>query len=131
MRLRDRDLQGIPKSIRRSVLLPYCVAEAVVHRQEAQALAQEAIRQEIDVEMDAANFLAQLLHPFAPLQERGANPDPFAVRRLSEILLMDKTLKRGSVTMTEFSIMIAFSKEASMGAVEESRLRPDEKSYRR
>jgi IS605 OrfB family transposase len=28
--------------------------------------------------------------------------------------LMDKTLKRGSVTMTEFSITIAFSKEASM-----------------
>src|SRR6267378_239790 len=86
----------------------------MVHREEAQALAQEAVREETDAQDGCGELLAELFHPLPPFQEGGARPSPSGYGEYQRSFLMDETLKRGSVTMTESSIVIAFSKEAPM-----------------
>jgi IS605 OrfB family transposase len=80
----------------------------VVNRKEAQALAQETIREEIDVHDGCRKLLAKLLRK----GERVLIPLQYGEYQRS--FLMDKTLKRGSVTVTESCIAIAFSKVASI-----------------
>jgi len=77
---------------RQWVSSPRPKGEAYRTSQEAQALAQEAVREEAD----AQDGRRELLLRYGEYQRS---------------FLMDKTLKRGSVTMTESSIVIAFSKE--------------------
>jgi IS605 OrfB family transposase len=64
--------------------------------------------------MDASNFSLNYLILSLPFKKGERVPIPLQYGEYQKSFLMDKTLKRGSITMTESSITIAFSKEAPM-----------------
>ncbi len=75
-----QDIQGAAREMRRPVMSSLLSGRGrVVNRQEAQALAQEAICEEADVQDGCRELLAQLLDTFAPLQEGRAGLSAFAV----------------------------------------------------
>ena len=75
-------------------------------------MAQKAICEKVDVQDGCCELLAQLLDTFpTPSKRMSELLVPLRYGEYQRSFLMDKTLKRGSVTMTDSSIVIAFSKE--------------------
>src|SRR6266850_8091176 len=62
--------------------------------------------------MDAPNFSLNYSILSLPFRKGGRVLIPLRYGEYQRSFLMDKTLKRGSLTMTESSIVIAFSKES-------------------
>jgi hypothetical protein len=65
--------------------------------------------------MDAANFSLKYSILSLPFKKGERVIIPLQYGEFQRSFLIDKTLKRGSVTMTESSVIIAFSKEAQIG----------------
>ena len=67
------------------------------------------------LKMDAANFSLNYAILSLPFRKGERILIPLQYGEYQRSFLMDKTLKRGSVTITESSIVIAFSKETRAG----------------
>jgi hypothetical protein len=70
------------------------------------------------LKMDAASFSLNYSILSLPFRKGERVLIPLRYGEYQRSFLMDTTLKRGSVTMTESSIVIAFSKEATRSPVD-------------
>src|SRR6267378_7030047 len=97
----------------------------MVHREEAQALAQEAVREETDAQDGCGELLAELFHPLPPFQEGGARPSPSGVRRVPEVLLdgRDAQARLGHDDRIVYRHRL-LEESPDRAAAEEGRLRP-------
>jgi IS605 OrfB family transposase len=94
---------------------PYCVAEvawSIVKKHKRWHRKPYAKR--LLFKMDAANFSLNYSVLRLPFKKGESVLIPFKYGEYQRSFLIDETLKRGSVTMTESSIVIAFSKEAPL-----------------
>ena len=115
LKLRDRIYKGFQERYGVLSCLPYSVAEvawSIVKKNRRWHRRPYAKR--LMFKMDSANYslnYSMLSLPF----KRGAGRIliPLRYGEYQRSFLMDKTLKRGSVTVTESSIVIAFSKETT------------------
>ncbi len=113
LRLRDRIYREFQESYGVVSCFPYSVAEvawSIVKKHRRWHRRPYAKR--LVFKMDAANYSLNysiLSLPFQKAERRILIPLQYGEYQRS--FLMDKTLKRGSVTLTESSIVIAFSKE--------------------
>jgi len=112
LKLRNRIYKEL--QVRYGVLscFPYCVAEvawSIVKKHKRWHRKPYAKR--LMFKMDAANFSLNYSVLTLPFKKGESIHIPLKYGEYQRSFLMDKTLKRGSVTMTESSIVIAFSKE--------------------
>ena len=115
LKLRDRIYEDL--QVRYGVVscLPYCVAEvawSIVKKHRHWHRKPYAKR--LMFRMDSANFSLNYSILSLPFRKGERVLIPLLYGEHQRSFLMDKTLKRGSVTITESSIVIAFSKEAPM-----------------
>src|SRR5437867_3195024 len=103
----------------------------MVHRQEAQALAEEAIREEADVQDGCRELLTQLLHSLPPLQEGTTSHFPVEIWRISEVLPdgqdTQSRLGRDDRVVNHHRL---FQGVATRRAFEKDWLRPERKVHR-
>src|SRR6267378_1448148 len=94
---------------------PYAVAEvawSVVKKH--RRWHRRPLARRLMLKMDAASFSLNYSILSLPFRKGGRVLIPLRYGEYQRSFLMDKTLKRGSLTLTESSIVIAFSKEAPM-----------------
>src|SRR3989442_2279049 len=115
LKLRDRIYRELQERYGVLSCFPYCVTEvawSIVRKHKRWQRKPYAKR--LMFKMDAANFSLNYSLISLPFRkEAGRILIPLQYGEYQRSFLMDTTLKRGSVTMTESSIFIAFSKEAS------------------
>ncbi len=113
LRLRDRIYREFQEKYGVLSCFPYSVAEiawSIVKKHKRWQRRPNARR--LVFKMDAGNFSLNYSILSLPFRKGGRVLVPLRYGEYQRSFLMDKTLKRGSVTMTESSIIIAFSKEA-------------------
>jgi putative transposase len=112
LRLRDRIYKEFQEKYRVVSCFPYSVAEvawSIVKKHKRWHRKPYAKRPMF--KMDAASFSLNYSILSLPFRKGERVLIPLRYGEYQRSFLMDKTLKRGSVTMTESSIVIAFSKE--------------------
>ena len=133
LKLRDRIYRDFRERYGVVSCFPYSVAEvawSIVKKHKRWHRKPYAKR--LMLKMDAANFSLNYSILSLPFKKGERVLIPLRYGEYQRSFLMDKTLKRGSVTMTESSIVIAFSKESpTIRAIEEGRLRPQREVRRR
>jgi putative transposase len=115
LKLRDRIYRELQERYGVVPCFPYSVAEiawSIVKKHKRWQRKPHAKR--LMFKMDAANFSLNYSVLSLPSRKGERVLIPLQYGEYQRSFLMDKTLKRGSVTMTESSIVIAFSKEAPM-----------------
>ncbi len=113
LRLRDRIYKEFRARNRLASCFPYSVAEvawSIVKKHKRWQRKPYAKR--LMFKMDSANFSLNYSILSLPLRKGERVHVPLKYGEYQGSFLMDKTLKRGSVIMTESSIIIAFSKDA-------------------
>ncbi len=112
LRLRDRIYKQLQEKYGVTSCFPYPVAEvgwSIVKKHKRWQRRPYARR--LAFKMDAASFSLNYSIASLPFRKGERILVPLEYGEYQRSFLMDKTLKRGSVTMTESSIIIAFSKE--------------------
>ncbi len=112
LKLRDRIYKDLQDRCGAVSCLPYAVAEvawSIVKKHKNWHRKPHAKR--LMFKMDAANITLNYSILSLPFRKGERILIPLRYGEYQRSFLMDKTLKRGSVTMTESSIVIAFSKE--------------------
>jgi len=115
LRLRDRIYREFQEKFGVLSCFPYCVAEvawSVVKKHRHWQRKPYAKR--LMLKMDAANYSLNYSILSLPFKRGERLLIPLKYGEYQRSFLMDKSLKRGSVTMTESSIVIAFSKEVAL-----------------
>jgi IS605 OrfB family transposase len=113
LKLRDRIYKEFQERYGVMSCFPYCVAEvawSIVKKHKRWHRKPYAKR--LMLKMDAANFSLDYSVLSLPFKKGERVLIPLQYGEYQRSFLIDKTLKRGSVTMTESSIVITFSKEA-------------------
>jgi IS605 OrfB family transposase len=113
LKLRDRIYKNFQEQFGVLSCFPYCVAEvawSIVKKHKRWRRRPYAKR--LMFKMDAANFSLNYSILSLPFRKGERVLIPLNYGEYQRSFLTDTTLKRGSVTMTESSIVIAFSKEA-------------------
>ncbi len=117
LKLRDRIYKEFQKRYEVVSCLPYCVAEVVCSiLKKHKRWQRKPYARRLMFKMDAANFSLNCSILSLPFRKGERVLIPLHYGEYQRSFLMDKTLKRGSVTMTESSIFISFSKESTIQA---------------
>ena len=114
LKLRDRIYKEFQEKYDVLSCFPYCVAEVAWSIVKKHRLwHRKPYARRLMLKMDSRNF--SLNHSILSLPFRRGERIliPLGYGEYQRSFLMDKTIKRGSVTMTETSIVISFSKESS------------------
>jgi hypothetical protein len=116
----------------RLVLPVFCRRGGLVYRQEAQAMAKETIRKEVDAQDGRGELLAQLFDPLPTLQERRTRPRPIAIWRIPEIFLdgqdAQARLRHDDGIVNHYRVLQGGSDD---GTIKTDRLRPQREINRR
>jgi IS605 OrfB family transposase len=115
LKLRDRIYKELQERCGVLSCFPYSVAEvawSIVKKHKRWH--RKPFAKRLMFKMDAANFSLNYSILSLPFRKGERVLVPLRYGEYQRSFLMDKTLKRGSITMTESSIIIAFSKEAPM-----------------
>jgi len=113
LKLRDRIYKELQERYGVTSCFPYCVAEvawSIVKKHKRWQRKPHAKR--FVFKMDSANFSLNYSILSLPFRKGERVLIPLRYGEYQRSFLMDNTLKRGSVTVTQSSIVIAFSKEA-------------------
>jgi hypothetical protein len=111
LKLRDRIYREFQGRYQVASVLPYSVAEvawSIVRKHKRWH--RKPYARKLMFKMDAASFSLNYSVLSLPFRKGGRVLVPLEYGEYQRSFLMDKTLKRGSVTVTESSIVIAFSR---------------------
>jgi putative transposase len=115
LNLRDRIYKDVQERYGVVSCLPYSVAEvawSIVKKNKRWQRRPHAKR--LMLKMDAANFSLNYSLLSLPFKKRERVLVPLRYGEYQRSFLMDKTLKRGSITMTESWVVIAFTKDVTV-----------------